>query len=221
MSNYDSLEKIFKENRKDFDIEKLTDGHEERFKEKLLNFEVRQKKENVINWKYIAIAASIAFVLMSVVSIYNYGKNNAILALVKSDRNMYRQDMVLSMMESQSPSKRLKAVNYIEEYSDPDDEIISALIKTLSRDDNSNVRLSTALGLYKFAYRKDVRKALAEALIYEKDPNVQLELINILVAIKDKSAIEPMKKMLGKKDVHDFVKDQIERGITEINIKKI
>ncbi len=221
MNNYDSLEKLFKENRKYFNIEKLTDGHEERFKEKLLNFEARQNIEKVINWKYIAIAASIAFILMSMVSIYNYGKNNAILALVKSDRNMYRQDMVLSMIESQYPSKRLKAVNYIEEYNDPDDEIISALIKTLSRDDNSNVRLSTALGLYKFAYRKDVRKALAEALIYEKDPNVQLELINILVAIKDKSAIEPMKKMLRKKGVHDFVKDQIERGITEINIKKI
>ncbi len=221
MNNYDSLEKIFKENRKDFDIEKLPAGHEERFKEKLWNFEAGQNKQKVINWRFIAIAASIAFVMMSMVSIYNYGKNNAILAMVRSDRNMYRQDMVLSMIESQSPSKRLKAVNYIEEYNDPDDEIISALIKTLSRDDNSNVRLSTALGLYKFAYRKDVRKALAEALIFEKDPNVQLELINILVAIKDRSAIEPMKKMLGKKGVHDFVKDQIERGITEINIKKI
>jgi len=216
-----SFEKFIKENRTDFDTANLPNGHSKRFEEKLSNFNQKIKKSKTINWKFLAIAASIAFVVMSMINIYNYGQNKAVLAMLESNKIQMNETMVLSLIENQSPSKRLKAVNYIEDFKDPADEIITALIKTLHHDDNSNVRLSTALGLFRFSYRSDVKQALIEALVYEKDPNVQIEIINMLVTIKDKTAIRPMKEMLDKKEVPDFIKEQIKNGITEMTFNKI
>lgn len=222
MDSNKTLKELIKYNRSSFDTQDLPEGHVERFKDKLLGLNIKKIKiAKSINWKFIAIAASIAFVIMSMINIYNYGKNKAFYAMIESNNNQMRETMILSLIENQSPSKRLKAVNYIEECKEPADEIISALIKTLNYDDNSNVRLSTALGLSRFAYRLDVRQALANALIFEKDPNVQIEIINIVVAIKDKNAIKPMKEMLNKEDLPEFIKEQIQNGIDEIAINKI
>ena len=205
------------QNRDSFDNKTPFEGHFDRFKDKLETN--TNKTAYLINWKYIAIAASLGFVIMSMVSTYFYGNNQANIASIENDMRQMRETMILSLIENQSASKRLKAVNYIEGCKSPVDDIITALINTLHHDENSNVRLAAAEGLIKFSNIAEVRKGFLDALIFEKDPNIQIELINILVAIKEKNGIEPMRNMLKNKETPEFMKEQIEEGISDLMIK--
>lgn len=205
------------QNRDSFDSKTPFEGHFDRFKDKLENN--TNKTTYLINWKYIAIAASLGFVIMSMVSTYYFGNNQANIASIENDMRQMKETMILSLIENQSASKRLKAVNYIEGCKSPVDNIITALINTMHHDENSNVRLAAAEGLIKFSNITEVRKGFLNALIFEKDPNVQIELIHILVAIKEKKGIEPMRNMLKRKETPEFMREQVEEGISELMVK--
>ena len=203
-------------NRTAFDQETPLRGHFDRFEERLAVPEQKIVSKRISLWKYTAIAASFALVVMSMVAVYFYGNQQGRVAQMEYDVNEMKEKMILSLIENQSPSKRLKAVNYIDEYEAPVGEIIIALINTLHHDDNSNVRLATAKGLEKFADRKEVRLALSSALILEEDPSVQIQLINILVSIKEKAALQVMEKLLNKAKTPDFMKEQLKAGISKL-----
>ena len=61
-----------------------------------------------------------------------------------------RQDMMLAMIENQSPSKRIQAVNFTESFAKPDTKILEALIGRMQYDGNVNVRLAAAEALSEF-----------------------------------------------------------------------
>ena len=104
------------ENRAAFDDEMPSLGHFDRFEGKLAGADKMPVLKKHSLWKYTAIAASFALVVMSMVSIYFYGNNQGMMAQMESNVNEMKEKMILSLIENQSPSKRLKAVNYIESY---------------------------------------------------------------------------------------------------------
>ncbi|MEC7263138.1 MAG: HEAT repeat domain-containing protein, partial [Bacteroidota bacterium] len=54
-----------------------------------------------------------------------------------------------------------------------------------------------------------VKNVLIEALEKEKNPSIQVAIIQTLVQIQEKKAAEPMKKLLEKEDTQPFIKEQI------------
>ena len=62
---------------------------------------------------------------------------------------------------------------------DPDEEVIEVLVKTLNEDPNSNVRMASLDALSKFYAQPNVKKALLESMKFQKDPVVQIALIQL------------------------------------------
>ncbi len=182
---------------------------------KLISLEKRTKN----SWKTaIQIAATIALVISG----YFYGKfqNNESLsnemAVLKKEKIQMKQVMTISLIENESASKRLQAVNYAEEFEQPGNDILKALIQKMHYDDHINVRLAAAEALAKFSDKEMVRNALINALDQEQDPGMQIELIQILVSIQEKRAVPSMEKLLQKEETPNYVKDQVKIGLPSL-----
>lgn len=124
-----------------------------------------------------------------------------------------KQMMALSLLNNESASQRIKAVNYTEEIQQPDNKIIEALINTLNTDKNSNVRLAAVYSLSRFKNNKTVQEAFIRTLNRQNDPMIQIVIINLLVEIQDVKAVDEIKKLLQNKDLHEEVKTQAELGV--------
>ncbi len=134
----------------------------------------------------------------------------------KPDYLAIKQETMLALMENESASKRIQGVHYIEEFSDPDPEIVAALVKRMLNDDNANVRLTAVTALEAFISAETVKDGFIKALETEKDPSIQISIIKVLVKIQEKKALKPMQKLLDKEDTQLFVKDEIKAVLTNI-----
>ncbi|MEZ0485221.1 HEAT repeat domain-containing protein [Fibrella aquatica] len=112
-----------------------------------------------------------------------------------------------------SASDRIQAVNQSYELDGADREITQLLINTLNFDANVNVRLAACQALLHFEREEGVREALIQSLRIQKDPNVQLTLIDALVAIKEKRATADMQWLARNQQVLDIVRLKAEQGV--------
>lgn len=164
------------------------------------------------------IAASIVLLFAGyfVGSNRNDNATQSQIAGLQLEAQQMKQNIMLAMIENQSPSKRIQAVNYTEELTKLDAKILTALVDRLQFDANSNVRLAAAEALALFSDNEMVKTALLEALSKEKDPSLQIELIGILVQMKEKRALSPIRKILRAPDTPSYVKDLANVGISKL-----
>ncbi|MVM30540.1 HEAT repeat domain-containing protein [Spirosoma sp. HMF4905] len=115
-----------------------------------------------------------------------------------------------------SASERIQAVNQSYDLTQVDQEITQLLINTLNFDANVNVRLAACQALIRFENEPDVREALIQSLKIQTDPNIQITLIDALVAIKEKRAVEEIQRLVQDKQVLDVVRQKAEEGINQL-----
>lgn len=115
-----------------------------------------------------------------------------------------------------SASERIQAVNRSHELVQADRALTQLLINTLNFDANVNVRLAACQALARFENEPDVRDGLIQSLKIQTDPNVQITLIEVLVAIKEKRAVEEMKRLAQNRQVLDAVRLRAEEGINRL-----
>lgn len=147
---------------------------------------------------------------------YKMQNTNKEIATLINETKQLKQNMMLAMIDNRSPSKRIKAVNFTEEIEKPDTKVLNALIDRLKFDSNINVRLAAVEALSKFTKIELVKTTLINTLTTEKNPSIQIEIIQILVKIQEKRALVPMQNLLDKPETPDFVKDQITSGISNL-----
>ncbi len=176
--------------------------------------------EKKTNWggNLLKIAASVALLAVSfqMGSLFQQRKVDGDIALLRDETLQMKQTTMLSLMENQSASKRIQGVNYIDEFEQPDEAIIEALGNRLLYDENDNVRLTAFEALSKFTSSETVKNLLIEALEKEKNPSIQVAIIQVLVQIQERKAAEPMKKLLEQEDTQPFIKEQIKAVLPSI-----
>lgn len=121
--------------------------------------------------------------------------------------------LAFDAMPQTSASDRIQAVNQSFELDGADQEITQLLINTLNFDANVNVRLAACQALVRFEREAGVREALIQSLRIQKDPNVQLTLIDALVAIKEKRAATDMQWLARNQQVLEVVRLKAEEGV--------
>lgn len=129
--------------------------------------------------------------------------------ITENSENKHQQNEMLALLENTSASKRIQGVSYFEDFQELDKAIMKALTERMFNDENKNVRLTAVEALGKFTTSKTVKKNLISALEKEKDPVIQIAIIQILVQIQETKAVEPMKNLLQKKETEQFVKEHI------------
>ncbi|MEM7484337.1 MAG: zf-HC2 domain-containing protein [Bacteroidota bacterium] len=180
---------------------------------------IAPKKEKS-NWasNLLKVAASVALLVTSfqIGRVMQSQKNNQELVVLQDESLQFKQAAMLSLMENQSASKRIQGVNYIEDFPNPDEAIVKALADRLLYDENDNVRLNAFEALSSFTTSETVKTAFIKALEKEKNPSIQVAIIQALVKIQEKKAIAPMQKLLEQEDTQPFIKKEITEGLPKI-----
>lgn len=125
--------------------------------------------------------------------------------------------LAFEQMNNTSASERIQAVNHSYEIPDADRDITQLLINTLNFDPNVNVRLAACQALAHFAGEAEVKEALIQSLAIQTDPNIQISLIEALVAIKEKRAVDQFQQLARNQEVLDVVRLKATEGLNRLN----
>ena len=117
------------------------------------------------------------------------------------------------LTSSSSASDRLLGLQMAKQLERPDDRILEALNHTLLYDENTNVRLSAIETMIHFSDNPQVRENLIRAIPYQTSPLVQLTLAEVVLALKDKRAVEEIRRLLQSEQVELEVKMKLEDTI--------
>jgi hypothetical protein len=128
-----------------------------------------------------------------------------------------RRIVAVSLLKQASPSERLMGVSWSARIDRPGDEIIQTLLETLNRDPNVNVRLAAVDALYLFYDHPEVKEGLLDSLARQTSPLVQLSLINLLVEIRERRAVEALERLIQDEKLNPKVKKRAELGLTQLS----
>ncbi|GAB3315300.1 hypothetical protein GCM10027299_04360 [Larkinella ripae] len=127
-----------------------------------------------------------------------------------------RQTVLLSLLENQSATERLRAVEYTKDIEHADEKVVEALLSTLNNDSNENVRLVTLEALVTLAADPAVREGLVQSIVKQDSPLVQAALADVMVKLQEKRSVKPLRQLLRQENLNDFVKVKIEQSIKDL-----
>src|SRR5882724_9891701 len=127
--------------------------------------------------------------------------------------NGLKEMMMISLLEKESATDRLKAVSLSEEIQGPSKKVTDALFKTLNSDPSVNVRLAALDAIHNYAKSPAVREGLVRSIAQQDSPLVQVALAEMMVSMQEKSSVKELKKILGQKSTPKEVKQRIEESI--------
>ena len=117
---------------------------------------------------------------------------------------------------SVSASNRIRLVTNSTRETEPGDPAVQVLINTLNFDPNTNVRLAACEALYRLRADPRVREALVHSLPIQTDPNVQITLIDMVVAMRVRRAVPQLQRLAKRPDALPVVRAQAEAGIGKL-----
>ena len=142
------------------------------------------------------------------------GRQNADLRREVQDM---RQMLAVSLLDQRSTTERLRGVNLSYGLESPDSRTIEALLDTLNNDPSINVRLAAVDALYLFYDSPTVREGIIQSLLHQNSPFLQVALVDLLVSVQERQALESFKKLIGANQIDPKVKQKLEQGIQKLS----
>jgi HEAT repeat protein len=172
----------------------------------------------------VRVAAAIALLLVgNAIGLFTYPylleqSSKQEVAMIKQEVSSLKEALVLSMINQESASERVRALNMTTELSHLDNKLFAVLLETLNDDPSPNVRLSAAQALSRYMASEQVRDSLISSLHEQTNPLVQITLINIIVTSNAPHAAESLKQFAKSKDLMDEVKQLLDIQIKQLTI---
>ena len=191
--------------------------------EQLLREEMKAtKKDNVVFFQpaFYRVAAAVALLILGGGIGFWISKQNdqqQEIAKIKEEMEATKLMMMSLIDNNQSASQRIQGVNVALTIENADDEVVKALAKRMNEDPNTNVRLAALDALSKFHQEPLVRKILIDALASQKDPMVQIALIQLMVKMKEKGVVNDLKRIVDDAGTMKVVKDEAYSGIMKLS----
>lgn len=173
-----------------------------------------EPNRNTIQTWFYRVAAAVALILVGFY-IGNQLRPQANVEDLRAELDEMKE-MMLAQMTVSSASSRLQAVNYSFKLSASDKETLDALINVVNTDNNMNVRLKAVEALVRFGDEPKAKESLLHALGKEKEPAVQIALIDALVALKEKKAIDDLERIAQDGNSLKEVKDEAYFGLFKL-----
>lgn len=124
-----------------------------------------------------------------------------------------KEMMMLSLLEKESASERLRAVSLTDEMVQVSEKVTQALFQTLNHDSNVNVRLAALEALKPYVRQNEVREELVRSISQQDSPLVQVMLAEVMVAIQEKKSVGELRKILDNERTPADVKSKIKKSI--------
>lgn len=140
------------------------------------------------------------------------------IALLREELRDTRQMVTLSLLQQRSASERLKGVTWSSQLEEPSREVVSALVETLRRDPNVNVRLASVDALRRFGGREAVQRDVTAALPEQQSPLVQIALIDFLLEAQGPAAAPVLRQLADDTMVDKVVRDRAALGLQQVGL---
>lgn len=127
-----------------------------------------------------------------------------------------KEMVMLSLLEKESATDRLKAVNLTSEMNKASQTVTLALLKTLNTDDDVNVRLAALDALKPYLGDGRVREGLVKSISHQDSPLVQIALAQLMVALQEKKSVDELQKIVQDDRTPQEVKNRIKESIEVI-----
>lgn len=124
-----------------------------------------------------------------------------------------KEMMMLSLLEKESATERLKAVNLTRDMGDASTKVTGALIQTLNNDENVNVRLAALEALIPYLKESEVREELIRAIAKQNSPLVQVALAELMAKIQEKASVKELEKIIQSDRTPADIKNRIKESI--------
>jgi hypothetical protein len=154
--------------------------------------------------------------LITGLSLSTNGEKTTEMAQLRSEVYGMRQMLATSLLEQSSPSARLKGVSLSYQMENPDQKILDKLLHTLNNDTNVNVRLSAVDALYLFYNNPTVKEGLIQSISNQTSPLVQVALIDLIVSMKERRAVDSLRQLIQDEELNPDVKHHAELGIQQL-----
>ena len=135
------------------------------------------------------------------------------LARLREEVRNTRQLVAVSLLQQQSASERLRGVDWSYRVTQPDQQVLAALLETVRYDTSVDVRLAAVDALWRYAGEPLVRSGLLEALGGAQSPLVQIALIDLMVETRDRQSIGALRRLKADQAVNEAVRERAEWGL--------
>lgn len=185
---------------------------------------IRNKTQIYAKRIFVRVAAAIALLLIgNAIGMFTYpylieNSSNFEVALIKEEVASLKESLVISMINQESVSERLRALNMTIEFKELDGRLFEVLLETLNDDPSPNVRLAAAKALSSYMKSEQVRDSLINSLQFQNNPLVQITLINIIVNSNAPQAAESLIQFANSHNLADEVKRLLEIQIKQLKI---
>ena len=220
---FEQLQEVIRVMDKSSSIEptvSLKKDFEKFLKVEIANIQKPKGKSIFFQPNFYRIAAGVALLMLGISIAYQVNKNyrqEQELAKLKTEMEATKQMMMAMLDNQQSASQRMVGATVAYKMEKMDDEIVLALVNSMNEDQNTNVRLAALEALSKFHHETAVRSVLIQSLSVQKDPVVQIALIQLLVQMKEKSVVKALEQIADDPGTLKAVKDEAYSGIMKLS----
>ena len=183
-------------------------GMSSRFRERLaLELAARQLPKSITSswWLPLSVAAAL---LLSVGVILGYSLRSG------NDRS----DPALASLRNGTVADRMEAIALVNNRTSGQGDIVSALIERISHDPSLDVRLSAVEALYLFGADPGLSHRIEVALPGQTRPEVQLALIDLLGALRQKRAAEALRRLMDQDQLPPEARQRAEQRLSQMNL---
>ncbi|MBN1224163.1 MAG: HEAT repeat domain-containing protein [Candidatus Aminicenantes bacterium] len=145
------------------------------------------------------------------------GRSATEIALLKQEVTDMRQTLAVSLLDRPSASDRLQGVSMSSGMDSPSAKILDALLDTLDNDPNVNVRMAAVDALYLFHGHPGVKQGLIRSLSNQTSPLVQVALIDLIVSLQERRAVEALRTLIRDNEISPEVRDHAEQRLQELS----
>jgi hypothetical protein len=137
-------------------------------------------------------------------------------AQLRSELGNLRQLIALSMLQQQSAVDRLQGVTWASRVEQSDMEVLGALLRTINEDPNIDVRLAAVDALNEFSKSPVARRGVTQSLAKQTSPLMQIAVIDLLVRIRERSAVGPIQTLLANQALDQTVRQRAENALRRL-----
>jgi hypothetical protein len=180
----------------------------------------KEAKVVFFNPTFYRVAAAVLLLIVGGGAGYlisKYQRQQEELIAIKMEMEATKNLVMSKIGNDLSPSQRIEGMTVAMKIEKVDDQVVRALVNAMNEDSNTNVRLAAVDALSKFYTEPAVRRELIAALGKQKDPIVQIALIQLLVKMKEKNVVDDLNKIVDDVETIKPVKDEAYSAIMKLS----
>lgn len=125
--------------------------------------------------------------------------------------------VTLSLLKQDSASERLRGVSFGRQAGAADERVLEALLDTLARDPDVNVRLAAVDALAQAVGRPQVRDQLLQEVVKQRSPMVQIALVDLLVTHDRAASRQRLLELAANPNLDETVRGYLRSRLNQVS----